>query len=166
MCGRYLRKVPLDFDAPIGEVWKGYSLSVEDAKNLKGVNKLRKVKEYENTKDICSNCDYFYNDCSESARHCLIYNEEWRSQWFKEPPEGDGYQIWSSTSEGTPMSPVFDNIDDLCDYAEDNVTIFGTTTWFTKELWKVFLLGEHKDFTFSIGDNVKHGLEVLDRKIP
>jgi hypothetical protein len=41
-----------------------------------------------------------------------------------EPPTGDGYQLWQSTSEGSPVSPVFDSLDALCSWAAENATVF------------------------------------------
>jgi hypothetical protein len=48
--------------------------------------------------------------------------EEWE---HIEPPAGEGYQLWEETSEGSPISPVFDSFDALCDWAADNATTFG-----------------------------------------
>jgi hypothetical protein len=58
-------------------------------------------------------------------------NDEWRPI---EPPEGDGYQLWETTSEGSPVSPVFATLDELCEWCEDNATTFGTSKA-TKEEW-------------------------------
>lgn len=43
-----------------------------------------------------------------------------------EPPKGDGYQLWESTSEGSPITPVFKTLDELCEYAAANCTTFGS----------------------------------------
>ena len=83
--GRILKRVPMDFPWPIGEVWDGY---------------LKKP--------------------------------------YKEPPEGDGYQLWENTSEGSPISPVFDSLDKLCEWAAENETVFASFTS-TKEEWKEML---------------------------
>jgi hypothetical protein len=48
--------------------------------------------------------------------------ERWRR---KEPPKGPGYQLWQTTSEGSPISPVFETLDALCAWAETNATTFG-----------------------------------------
>ncbi len=42
-----------------------------------------------------------------------------------EPPTGEGYQMWETTSEGSPVSPVFEDIEMLCQYAADFCTVFG-----------------------------------------
>ncbi len=48
--------------------------------------------------------------------------EDWQAT---EPPTGDGYQLWENCSEGSPVSPVFATLDELCAWAEDHATTFG-----------------------------------------
>lgn len=55
-----------------------------------------------------------------------------------EPPEGEGFQLWETTSEGSPVSPVFKTLDELCEWCEDNATTFGPYKA-TKEQWKSML---------------------------
>mgnify|MGYP001596464995 CR=1 FL=1 len=55
-----------------------------------------------------------------------------------EPPEGDAFQLWENTSEGSPQSPVFKTLDELCEWAETSATTFGSSTA-TKEEWKKML---------------------------
>lgn len=42
-----------------------------------------------------------------------------------DPPTGDGYQLWETTSEGSPVSPVFGTLRELCVWCENNATTFG-----------------------------------------
>lgn len=42
------------------------------------------------------------------------------------PPEGEGFQLWETTSEGSPVSPVFDSLDALCAYAAEHCTTFAS----------------------------------------
>jgi hypothetical protein len=42
-----------------------------------------------------------------------------------DPPEGEGYQLWETTSEGSPVSPVFRALDELCEWLAPNVSVFG-----------------------------------------
>jgi len=86
MTNRELKRVPLDFNWPINEVWYGY----------------------------------------------LIKHR-------KNPPKGDGYQCWETTSEGSPISPVFDSIEKLCDWLPKNTK--GITKNFSKEDWLETLKG-------------------------
>ena len=55
-----------------------------------------------------------------------------------EPPVGDGYQLWETTSEGSPVSPVFATFDELCEWCEKNAHTFASYTA-TKEEWKKML---------------------------
>jgi hypothetical protein len=43
-----------------------------------------------------------------------------------EPPDGEGFQLWETTSEGSPSSPVFASMDALCAWCETNATTFGS----------------------------------------
>lgn len=42
-----------------------------------------------------------------------------------EPPKGEGFQLWETTSEGSPQTPVFKTIEELCEYAEQHCSTFG-----------------------------------------
>ena len=61
--------------------------------------------------------------------------EEWKDY---DPPKGPGYQLWETTSEGSPISPVFETLDELCAWAEDNASTFGSFRT-SKEEWKRML---------------------------
>jgi hypothetical protein len=68
-----------------------------------------------------------------------------------EPPTGDGYQLWEDCSEGSPVSPVFASLDELCAWAADHATTFASFRA-TVEEWKEMLDGgivHHKE-----GNNV------------
>jgi hypothetical protein len=51
--------------------------------------------------------------------------EEWEPL---EPPTGDGYQLWETTTEGSPASPVFETLDALCEWCEEHATTFADYT--------------------------------------
>jgi len=53
-----------------------------------------------------------------------------------DPPQGDGFQLWTTTSEGrSPMTPVFDTLEKLCEHCEmQKVSVFGKNTA-TKDEW-------------------------------
>lgn len=50
-------------------------------------------------------------------------SEEWEQ---RDPPEGNGYQLWEDCSEGSPVSPVFESLDGLCEWASKNATTFAS----------------------------------------
>jgi hypothetical protein len=57
------------------------------------------------------------------------------------PPAGDGYQLWSTTTEGTPMTPVFSAPEELARHcADNNVSTFGSDTA-DYETWLKFIRG-------------------------
>lgn len=42
-------------------------------------------------------------------------------QWERtEPPTGDGYQLWETVSEGSPISPVFESAEELADWLAES----------------------------------------------
>lgn len=43
-----------------------------------------------------------------------------------EPPTGDGWQMWETTSEGSPASPVFASADELAEWCHENASFFGS----------------------------------------
>lgn len=69
-----------------------------------------------------------------SKEHKKRY-EEWESF---EPPKGHGYQLWETTSEGSPASPVFRSFEELCQWCETNATTFASYTA-TAEEWAKML---------------------------
>jgi hypothetical protein len=42
-----------------------------------------------------------------------------------DPPTGDGFQLWTTTNEGAPISPVFDTLEKLCDWCSEYASVFG-----------------------------------------
>ena len=82
---------------------------------------------------IVGDCEY----CNGKGEYWFSEEIEKMSEEIKnyDPPTGDGYQLWSTTTEGNPMSPVFETLEELCQYLEDeNVSLFGSNTS-TKEKW-------------------------------
>ena len=51
-------------------------------------------------------------------------------------PEGTplGYQLYETTTEGTPASPVFATLEELAAWCEDGATVFAGFKW-TREQW-------------------------------
>jgi hypothetical protein len=62
-------------------------------------------------------------------------SEEWQSF---EPPLGDGFQLWETTNEGSPISPAFASLDELCEWAAGNANTFGSFTATAQE-WREML---------------------------
>jgi len=85
---------------------------------------------------------------SESCSHCKGTGEVWATPEDKEaydswkqyePPAGEGYQIWETVSEGSPISPVFANPEDLAKYMA--TTRWGADEGSSAETWLKFIMG-------------------------
>lgn len=88
----------------------------------------------EGKSDKCDAC----NGTGENWQHPKAKSlyKNWKDY---EPPRGEGFQLWSTTTEGHPMTPVFATLSDLCDYCEkERVSVFGDSTA-TKEEWMKML---------------------------
>lgn len=65
--------------------------------------------------------------------------EAWESI---DPPTGDGWQLWTTTSEGSPMTPVFATPEALAEHCETaRVSWFGSTTA-TRDQWLSTFVGD------------------------
>jgi len=135
--GRILKRVPLDFNHPIGYRWDGYCPDIETFQKL-FAQKYPFLNDYKNCSDICQNCEINCGECSEGADYCFWYNEDNKEMWFKEVPKGEAYQLWENTTEGSPVSPVFKTLDELCEWCAENATVFANIK-VTKEEWKKML---------------------------
>lgn len=65
-------------------------------------------------------------------------HEEWKEY---EPPTGDGYQLWETCSEGSPVSPVFASAEELADWCAENATIFASEKT-SRANWLKMFVGE------------------------
>ncbi len=54
-------------------------------------------------------------------------------QWT-EPPTGESFQLWETTSEGSPVSPVFASAEELADWCVMGATAFGGIRW-NRQQW-------------------------------
>ena len=114
--GRELKRVPLDFDWPVGKVWAGYLFStcIDDCDDCK---KAAKLMGYDVSEHGCPDYPGFH------------------------PPEGEGFQLWETTSEGSPISPVFSTAEKLAEYLEaEKVSSFASITC-NYDQWLDFIKG-------------------------
>lgn len=94
---------------------------------------------------LCPNCKGTGADW-QHPKAKRLYNS-WRSY---NPPVGDGFQLWCTTTEGHPMTPVFKTLEELCQYCEEaNISVFGSNTA-TKEEWLKML---DENFVYHKNDN-------------
>lgn len=80
----------------------------------------------------CPTCDGWGDIGTDAQRDAV---ENWEGT---EPPAGDGYQLWETTSEGSPISPVFPSLELLAEWCEQAATTFGDARVSAAE-WHVML---------------------------
>lgn len=115
--GREVRRVPLNFDWPINKTWEDTELSPA-------------------TWVPCPTCggDGIHPD----------YREEYKRWQRIEPPKGKGYQMWETTSGGSPISPPFATPEELARWLSGTkASVFGQDTW-TYDQWLAFIRGKRK----------------------
>jgi hypothetical protein len=67
--------------------------------------------------------DFCYH-CDDGRAWPAGVKEKYESWASFEPPTGDGYQLWETTTEGSPQSPVFSTLDELCAWCAECATTF------------------------------------------
>lgn len=133
---RELKRVPLDFDYPLNKVWHGYNVKHTFRACLsEGEECCTRCKEMARLKGIpmthygCPDNEVYYSEVQELLDKLC------------EPPVGEGYQLWETVSEGSPMSPVFASLDELSEWCSSNVTGWRDCI-LSKEEWLEFFLAK------------------------
>lgn len=90
--GRELKRVALDFAWPMDKRWKGYTTDRAPCPDDHAT-----IGEG----DYCHTC---FADAGEAGTVGV------------DPPAGDGWQLWETVSEGSPISPVFPTPEGLIDF--------------------------------------------------
>lgn len=140
---RTIKRVPMDFDYPIGNVWYGYQMKIPQTMcfSVPSHDRCHLCKSMAKSYDLgetsyeCPSWDSHMGDFFKELKEVFEKNK-----YLLEPPIGDGYQLWEHTSEGSPLSPVFSSKDDLLDWCSENETIVGKKL--TKEEWENVLQNE------------------------
>lgn len=88
--------------------------------------------------------------------------EAWEQE---EPPEGPGYQLWETVSEGSPVSPVFEEPDALAEWLATSADYSARMGVIPKEQWLKFILGPGWAPSMIIsGGRVMSGVEAVTRE--
>lgn len=112
--------------------------------------------EKQGLSDLCPRCKgegFFWK--SEEGR---IRQESWEPT---PPPEGPGYQIWETVSEGSPISPVFESAEVLAQWMEAHPR--GVDAGTTAAQWLGFILGPGWAPSMVIGPSgMMSGVQALE----
>ena len=101
------------------------------------------INQWIATKAVCDR-----EGVSATCSHCDGQGSVWPSeedelrydQWERsEPPAGEGYQIWETVSEGSPISPMFADPHELAEHMSH--TRWGADSGTSAEQWFKFIVG-------------------------
>ena len=82
---------------------------------------------------------------------------------YVEVPEGDGWQMWETCSEGSPISPVFTTPKKLAKWlADNNASSFGSMTA-TEEEWLAMIKEGWCPSAVSNGNILMSGVEAASK---
>lgn len=86
--------------------------------------------------------------------------------WEREdPPEGDGYQMWETVSEGSPISPVFPTAEDLALWLADTGASASGSMTASYEAWLRVCQGGYAPSLIGIpGQKLTSGVEGLTKE--
>lgn len=127
---RIVKRVPLDFAHPQGVTWPGYLL---DAFEVGLCRHCPDCVQGMQGDALCATCDG--DNCHPEDRAVF---DSWTQP---EPPAGDGWQLWETTSEGSPVSPVFATAGELAIWCETGATPFADLRWSRAQWMQSFLNG-------------------------
>ncbi len=83
----------------------------------------------------CASCD------GKGKRATAAEYEAYENWVGSEPPDGEGWQMWETTSEGSPQTPVFTTAEALADYCAVHCTWFADNRWTAAEWLASFYAG-------------------------
>ena len=106
------------------------------------------------------------------CEHCNGEGSIWESEEAKtlceawkpsEPPNGDGWQMWETTSEGSPISPVFASPEDLASWlASNGASSFGSLTASYDE-WLAMIMQGWAISAVACNGELVYGVEACSR---
>lgn len=153
--GREVKRVPIGFDWPLNKVWWGYLLESIPCQTCGGIGKVSKPIIVGWKREDGS----WYSRETEFCPTCEGEGKAWAKV---EIPTGPGYQLWETTSDGSPLSPAFKTPEELARWlADNNASTFGRMTT-TYENWLAFIEGpgESVGMVMEVGKGLKSGVEA------
>lgn len=159
--GRELKRVPIGFDWPMGEVWWGY---------LYVWRMQEKLKEYGDEFSICPTCKGTGEVPWKAYEWSKPEDKWWCPQCEGEGipmtpnielPKGDGWQMWENVSEGSPISPVFETPEELARWLTDEEASSFADRTATYEQWLRMIKGRGFASSAVLGlEGLKSGVEA------
>lgn len=145
--GREVMRVPKGFPWPVGVTWFGFVLDAVPCELCHATGKRPQGPTQRRDKP---NGQLW--DCTE----CELCEGEGKVWPRIELPIGEAYQMWETTSEGSPISPPCDTPEDLAAWLADNkASTFGRATA-TYEQWLAMI---NECMCPSMAVSTEHGPE-------
>ena len=119
----------LDLKDPTPEEVNAWSIGCMGHDSINCYTCVKVRCEREGVPHMCGICDG--SGTMWPTENIELKYEEWEPE---NPPEGEGYQLWETTSEGSPITPVFKSLEELCEFCENNNNTFGSFKA-SKEEW-------------------------------
>jgi hypothetical protein len=152
--GREVKRVPIGFNWPMGEIWWGYKLPPLLCQTCDGTGKVPTVVTGFQRDDGTWNT-YEHDYCPTCGGERAAFPKV-------EIPTGPGYQLWEDVSEGSPMSPVFAAPEELAHWLADNKASAFAAMTLNYEKWLAFIKSE-KSACCAIfdGKDFISGVEII-----
>jgi len=149
---REVKRVPSGFSWPINKVWFGYVLDSIPCQLCGGIKGERPqgptiVRWGDEPNQTWK------------TKYCELCEGEGSVQAQIEVPRGDAYQMWETTSEGSPISPTFDTPEELARCLYDaGASACGGTGASYKQWLNMIAYGSAITMVMTVRDD---GLNVL-----
>lgn len=193
--GREVKRVAIDFDWPMKAHWYGYqpwfrppkceacdglgynptAKSVYESYRF-GSDGYKAVKSQFPGKSMnCKWCEG-HGQIKPTDSEILKAIEPWKDKYGDysfpptEPPKGDGWQIWETVSEGSPVTPVFATAEELARWCETHQFDGKPMTMMAGEHWNyvaggTVALNFEKWMKFITGTGWALSMIMTDEKI-
>ncbi len=120
------------------EVNEAYSRGVDPMARYSGVRQYILVETRAKRLGVFGHCEACKGEGRiphPNERIRRLYDEWQRT----DPPSGPGYQLWETTSGGSPKSPVFASAEELADWCAENATVFADEQTSRENWLKMFV---------------------------
>ncbi len=106
--GREVKRVPMDFDWPVGHIWPGYMGGICTEEIGYAI------------RDKDADLDTMCKACRHFGRLAGIFDQSEGCPVTRiDPPTGEGWQLWETITEGSPCTPVFSAAEGLAQHLAD-----------------------------------------------
>lgn len=152
--GREIKRVPIGFSIPLEKTWWGYLLPPIWCQACDGKGTSPKIicgfKQHDDTWHTFESYD------------CPVCGGDGKVCPRVEVPEGPGYQLWETVSEGSPLSPSFETPEELARWLADNNASSGGRTTETYEVWLAWIKGPAWSPSFVVGPGgIQSGVQAM-----